>query len=1044
MGKLNNTKEAQLEQNLIDLLCARHGQWTFRPDLKTEEDLWNNLRNIIEIRNKSELNDNALTDSEFERVQSEILAKTKTPFEAAKWLRGEKGKCSIVLERDNGLGRIELVIYSSNEKNGGFSSYEVVHQIAKSKSNLEERNRRFDVTLLISGLPIIQIELKTAIAKDGVKQAYYQIEKYIDEGTFSNTIFQTLQLYVMSNEQTTRYMAAAPKGELQEKYMFAWRTRDNTRVENINEFAKQVLNIPRAHELVSEYMILSEEQSSKVLMVLHPYQIHAIEAIFEAASKHQSGYIWHATGSGKTITSFVSTKLLAQRSGIDRTIMLLDRKDLDNQTTSEFTKFASAYSTGINTNDNTLIVGTGNTKALSRALKLDSSSNVVIVTTRQKLNKAIESLKEKEPGKLANLRGKHIVFIVDECHRAISAQNMDDIKKVFPKSTWFGFTGTPIFEENKKSSDGQYARTTHDQYGEVLHRYTIKNALEDGSVLGFQVEHESTIHKDELANVVYRAMRSEEKNLNYTDEELVSTVESMKDIDKEKYLQSAHYESDDHIQSVIRKILSPNNAYRKFVFKDGKPTMSAILTTSSIDMAKRYYKAIKKFTTDKNWLETQFPHHSLRQGAVMNDPDFPRVAITYSLEENIKGAALKQSEMKGIIDEYNLMYGTSWSVESIERYNGDINNRLARKKGEFKEFGNHLDLVIVVDRLLTGFDAPRCQTLFVDRNLQYAGLIQAFSRTNRTYKGKEKGLITTFRKPATMKEHVFAATRLYSQANNNDSLIYPTYEESKKKFNAAYNALIKLDAINVNNPITEHAPKSDRINFVKCFQDLNKAYRAIASYDEFNIEFDSDKSGKFAKKIAIIEDNIGLYNTIKASLSPDDKNEPGIELIDFFDSSTVQTYTVDKGYIDALLKEYEPNSQDTRVKIENALTKLNKSELVRKIYKQILDDIDAQVIKKDSNFLQLKREYFTDKYDSVVENFSNTWCVSIDELVISVNQSTVGEDIYNKKRIIDSIDYPTYVQQHPDADPFSYPQHMIEAWGKCLFEDIIPLRDELK
>lgn len=1044
MGKLNNTKEAQLEQNLIDLLCARHGQWTFRPDLKTEEDLWNNLRNIIEIRNKSELNDNALTDSEFERIQSEILANTKTPFEAAKWLRGEKGKCSIVLERDNGLGRIELVIYSSNEKNGGFSSYEVVHQIAKSKSNLEERNRRFDVTLLISGLPIIQIELKTAIAKDGVKQAYYQIEKYIDEGTFSNTIFQTLQLYVMSNEQTTRYMAAAPKGELQEKYMFAWRTRDNTRVENINEFAKQVLNIPRAHELVSEYMILSEEQSSKVLMVLHPYQIHAIEAIFEAASKHQSGYIWHATGSGKTITSFVSTKLLAQRSGIDRTIMLLDRKDLDNQTTSEFTKFASAYSTGVNTNDNTLIVGTGNTKALSRALKLDSSSNVVIVTTRQKLNKAIESLKEKEPGKLANLRGKHIVFIVDECHRAISAQNMDDIKKVFPKSTWFGFTGTPIFEENKKSSDGQYARTTHDQYGEVLHRYTIKNALEDGSVLGFQVEHESTIHKDELANVVYRAMRSEEKNLNYTDEELVSTVESMKDIDKEKYLQSAHYESDDHIQSVIRKILSPNNAYRKFVFKDGKPTMSAILTTSSIDMAKRYYKAIKKFTTDKNWLETQFPHHPLRQGAVMNDPDFPRVAITYSLEENTKGAALKQSEMQRIIDEYNLMYGTSWSVESIERYNGDINNRLARKKGEFKEFGNHLDLVIVVDRLLTGFDAPRCQTLFVDRNLQYAGLIQAFSRTNRTYKGKEKGLITTFRKPATMKEHVFAATRLYSQANNNDSLIYPTYEESKKKFNAAYNALIKLDAINVNNPITEHAPKSDRINFVKCFQDLNKAYRAIASYDEFNIEFDSDKSGKFAKKIEIIEDNIGLYNTIKASLSPDDKNEPGIELIDFFDSSTVQTYTVDKSYIDALLKEYEPNSQDTRVKIENALTKLNKSELVRRIYKQILDDIDAQVIKKDSNFLQLKRDYFTDKYDSVVEDFSKMWCVSIDELVVSVNQSTVGEDIYNKKRIIDSTDYPTYVQQHPDADPFSYPQHMIEAWGKCLFEDIIPLRDELK
>ena len=791
-------------------------------------------------------------------------------------------------------------------------------------------------------------------------------------------------------------------------------------------------------------MILSEEVSSKILMVLHPYQIHAIEAIFEAASKHQSGYIWHATGSGKTITSFVSTKLLAQKSGIDRTIMLLDRKDLDNQTTSEFTKFASAYSTGVNTNKNTLIVGTGNTKELSNALKQDSSSNVVIVTTRQKLNKAVEYLQEKEPGRLANLRGKHIVFIVDECHRAISAQNMDDIKKVFPKSTWFGFTGTPIFEENKKSSDGQYARTTHDQYGEVLHRYTIKNALEDGSVLGFQVEHESTIHQDELANVVYRAMRSEEKNINYTDEELVSTIESMKDIDKEQYLQSTHYESDDHIQSVIRKILSPNNAYSKFVFKDGKPTMSAILTTSSIDMAKRYYKAIKKFTAHKNWLETQFPNNPLRQGAVMNDPDFPRVAITYSLEENTKDSALKETEMAEIIDEYNQMFGTSWSIESINRYNGDINNRLARKKGEFKEFGKHLDLVIVVDRLLTGFDAPRCQTLFVDRNLQYAGLIQAFSRTNRTYKGKDKGLITTFRKPATMKEHVYAATRLYSQTNNNSSLIYPTYEESKKKFNAAYTALVKLEAINSNNPITEYAPVSDRINFVKCFQDLNKAYRAIASYDDFNIELDNDKHGTFSKKIAIIEDNIGLYNTIKASLKPDDKNEPGIELIDFFDSSTVQTYTVDKSYIDALLSEYEANSQDTRAKIEDALTKLNKSESVRTIYKHILDDIDTQVIDKDSNLLKIKREYFTKAYDSIVESFASTWCVNQDELMVSVNQSTLGEDIYNKNRIVGSANYPVYVQQHPDSDPFSYPQHMIEAWEVCLSDEVIPLRDELK
>ena len=231
---------------------------------------------------------------------------------------------------------------------------------------------------------------------------------------------------------------------------------------------------------------------------------------------------------------------------------------------------------------------------------------------------------------------------------------------------------------------------------------------------------------------------------------------------------------------------------------------------------------------------------------------------------------------------------------------------------------------------------------------------------------------------------------------------------------------------------------------MKCFQDLNKAYRAIASYDEFNIELDGDKHGTFTKKIALIEDNIGLYNTIKSSLKPDDKTEPGIELIDFFDSNTVQTYTVDKSYIDALLSEYEPNSQDTRAKIEDALTKLNKSESVRAIYKNILDDIDTHVIDKDSNLLKIKREYFTKAYDSIVEDFASMWCVDVDELMVSVNQSTVGEDIYNKNRIVGSADYPVYVQQYPDSDPFSYPQHMIEAWEKCLFDEVIPLRDELK
>ncbi len=371
---------------------------------------------------------------------------------------------------------------------------------------------------MINGLPIVQIELKKVTAKDGVYQAFHQIKKYAEEGMFRNNIFSTIQLFVVSNEQTTRYFANAMPKNLHRKLMFSWRTKDNKKVENLDEFCKQALNIPDAHRLIAHYTIVSEDQDNKTLMVLQPYQVHAIEALFTAANKHQSGYVWHATGSGKTLTSFVSTKLLAKKSGIDRTIMLVDRKDLDNQTTSEFTKFASEFNTGISTGNtpaNSLVVGTGSSKELSKTLLADANSNVVIVTTRQKLDAALKYAKLAEEKKGTNryqkLMGQHIVFIVDECHRALSAENMEEIKEFFPNSTWFGFTGTPIFEENKKQAKGKLARTTYDQYGEVLHTYTIKNALEDGAVLGFQVEHETTIEPTSLDNMIYHQLKNSEK-----------------------------------------------------------------------------------------------------------------------------------------------------------------------------------------------------------------------------------------------------------------------------------------------------------------------------------------------------------------------------------------------------------------------------------------------------------------------------------------------------------------------------------------------------
>ncbi|WP_018782095.1 type I restriction endonuclease subunit R [Bacillus sp. 95MFCvi2.1] len=1053
MTKISHNDEAEVECRLIEVLGEGHNQWSYRPDLKSEEDLWKNLRQKITQNNLSEIGDHPISDKEFDTIKTELLLRTQTPFDAARWLKGENGISRITIEREDvSLGSMSLVLYSNQDIGGGISTYEVVNQIAKQKANIDGRNRRFDVTLLINGLPIVQIELKQVRAKDGVFQAYNQVKKYAEEGMFRNNIFSTLQLFVISNEQTTRYFANAMPKDMHRKFIFSWRTKDNRKVENLYEFCKQVLNIPDAHRLIANYTIVSEDQDNKTLMVLHPYQVHAIEALFTAANKHQSGYVWHATGSGKTLTSFVSTKLLARKSGIDRTIMLVDRKDLDNQTTTEFTKFASEFNTGLssgNAKANSLIVGTGSAKELSNTLLADANSNVVIVTTRQKLDAALRYAKKQEEQKGTNrfkkLLGQHIVFVVDECHRALSAEGLEEIKGFFPNSTWFGFTGTPIFEENKKQAKGQLARTTHDQYGEVLHTYTIKNALEDGSVLGFQVEHEDTIEPTSLNNQIYQQLRQVEKYATYNPDHINQLIDEMNGVKKEEYLDNSVYESDEHTQKVLRKIFRPDNAYMKFDFKNGRPQKSAILTTSSIDMAKRYYQAIKEMTKDRNWIEKEFTNHPIRAGRTIDDPDFPRIAITYSLDENTEDSKDKQTEMQEIIKEYNAYYGTAWSLTDIERYNGDINNRLARKKAEFKEFGKQIDLVIVVDRLLTGFDAPTIQTLFVDRNLSYANLIQAFSRTNRTYPEKTKGLIATFRKPHTMEKNVVDATKLYSEAKEESGLVYPTYEESKKRFEKAYKKIKEF--VIVPGDLDEHTPMETRIDYVKAFQELNNSYEALVTYDDYNDDMESSKS--LQEQVHILEEQVGVYNTIKGSLV--EKEEKDLEStadfsgIEFYGENSIKLYDIDSTYIDRLLGTYSANNQDIRAEIEKALQKLNKTECVKEVYYAILNAMDAEELDENEDIFMVKRHYFTQARDKTIKEFAKGWFVSENELHSSAIQYMIGTDpIPNIGGIIDSKDYEGYKTVHPEAKPFKYAQVMKRDWRKVLDEIIVPLDDELR
>ncbi|MBU8763785.1 HsdR family type I site-specific deoxyribonuclease [Micrococcus luteus] len=1054
MSKIPHNDEADVERRLIEVLGEGHNQWNYRPDLKSEEDLWNNLRQKITQNNLSEIGEHPISDKEFDTIKTDLLSKTKTPFDASKWLKGENGIARITVERENfSLGSMSLVLYSNQDIGGGISTYEVVHQIAKKRENIEDRDRRFDVTLLINGLPIVQIELKQVTAKDGVFQAFNQIKKYAEEGMFRNNIFSTLQLFVISNEQTTRYFANAMPKDMHRKFVFSWRTTENRKVENLYEFVKQVLNIPDAHRLIANYTIVSEDQDNKVLMVLHPYQIHAIEALFTSAMKHESGYVWHATGSGKTLTSFVSTKLLARKSGVDRTIMLIDRKDLDSQTTSEFTKFASEFNTGISTGNarsNSLIIGTGSAKELSETMLSDANSNTVIITTRQKLEAALSYVQRLEEQKgtqrFKKLLGQHIVFIVDECHRALSSEGMEAIKKFFPNSTWFGFTGTPIFDVNKKQAKGQLARTTHDQYGEVLHTYTIKNALDDKAVLGFQVEHEDTIEPTSLNNYIFKQLRQSERYVDLSDDEINDMIDQMDGTEKEVYIEPSTYESDEHIQKVIHKIFRPDNAYIKFDFQNGRPQKSAILTTSSIDMAKRYYKAIKEMTKDPEWLAKEFAGQPIRTGRTIEDPDFPRIAITYSTQENEDNAKQIQDEMKEIIKKYNEYYNTAWSIEDIERYNGDINNRLARKKAEFKAFGKQIDLVIVVDRLLTGFDAPTIQTLFVDRNLSYANLIQAFSRTNRTYPGKTKGLIMTFRKPATMERNVADATKLYSKEQEESKLVYPKYDETKIRFKKAHKKLQTL----VPNPtdIDEHSPLEIRIEFVKAFQELNNAYEALVTYDEYND--DMEKSKALQEQVKTLEEYIGVYNTVKGSLKIEVEGdpegpEPDFSGIEFYGENAIKLYDIDSTYIDRLLETYSANNQTIRDEIEKALQKMKKSEIVKEVYHAILNAIDIKEVHPSEDILVVKRRFFTKSYNKAIEEFASTWFVEESELHLSAIQYEIGQEpIPNIGGIINSKQFDKYKAVHPDAKPLKYGPEMKRQWRKTLDEVIVPLDDELR
>ena len=764
--------ERIIEEKLINQLVYGESQWTYRDDLKTEEDLWKNFKYILEQNNKDRLNGELLSDSEFEQVKNQL--QFSSFYKAGEWLVGENGKVQVHVQRDTEC--LHLVVMNHEHIAGGSSVYEVINQYSALKNDEEdttsERDRRFDVTLMINGLPMIHIELKNK--QHSYMEAFHQIKKYIGEGKFTG-IFSAVQMFVVSNGVDTKYFAAAGDTELNPKFMSGWVDRDNNPVTDYIDFAKSVLRIPEAHEMIARYTVLDED--AKRLILLRPYQIHAIESIREASKTSKSGYVWHTTGSGKTLTSYKATRnLLMDIPAIDKAIFLIDRKDLDTQTTMAFQAYAN--------NDLVDVDETDNVNDLKKKLK--SGDRQVIVTTIQKMQILVSKRLQEGTPEYQKIKNLKIAFVVDECHRAVTPKTKRELERFFARSLWYGFTGTPRFGENPYPQMGDLPRTTEELYGKCLHKYTIQNAIKDKAVLGFQVEHNGPKNIEDETN-------------------------------------TSAYDSEAHMLSVLDIIL--NKSYYKLGFQNGKgQTYEGLLTTSSIERAQKYYELLTKVKNGETELKID---EKVRQVL----PDFPKFAITYSVTENEEGSHVNQQKMQKSLDDYNRMFGTKYDLSQIQSYNANLNKRLARKDAKFKSRNEQLDLVIVVDRLLTGFDAPCLSTIFIDRQpMGPHDLIQAFSRTNRIFdKNKAYGQIVTTQAPVLFKQSVDNAVKLYS-AGSTASALVADWDEVKSAFGKALAAL-RISA-ETPNAVANMSEKEKRV-FAKMFQTFDRLFAQLKSFTRY-------------------------------------------------------------------------------------------------------------------------------------------------------------------------------------------------------------------
>jgi len=826
---MTTQSEAALEKCLIDKLIEGGYE---RVKIRDENDLKINLKSQIERFNKIEL-----SDDEFHKILLHL--ESGTIFDKAKKLRDK-----YTLKREDDLIYIDFF----NTKDWCKNIFQVTNQVTMKKTY----ENRYDVSILINGLPLVQIELKKRGAE--LKVAFNQIERYRHHSY--RGLFQYIQIFVISNGVNSKYFAN--NKDLSFKYTFSWKDKDNRNVSSLNEFADTFLERCHLSKMIARYTVLNE--TSKSLMVLRAYQYYAVEAILDKAlNTTTNGYVWHTTGSGKTLTSFKVSQILAEEPGIDKIIFVVDRKDLDYQTFKEFNSFSQGS-----------VDNTENTKNLVKQLL---GPDKLIITTIQKLSRAVARHKAIE-----QVKNQKTILMFDECHRSQFGKMHDVITSFFTNLQYFGFTGTPIFAIN--SVDGM---TTKTLFQDRLHSYVIKDAIRDENVLGFSVEYVGRYRNKATLDI------------------------EVEDIDRKELM-----ESEDRMEKIVDYIIAHHD--RKTYNRE----FNAIFAVSSIEVLTKYYEIFQRKV------------HDLNIAAI----------FSFDANEEIKSDEHSRDKLERYIQDYNEMFGTNYSTDTFNEYYVDVSKRSKDKQ---------IDILLVVNMFLTGFDSKLLNTLYVDKNLKYHGLLQAYSRTNRVLNEKKKhGNIICFR---NLKKATDESIRLYSDESASEFVLMKSYEDYADDFNKVLEFL--MDVAPYVGYVDELPSEKEIAEFVKVFRELLRIHTRLSVFTEFTFDDLHISEQNFNDYLSKYLD---IYEKYKQSTAPEKVSV--LDDVDF-EVELVRRDNINVSYILSLIKELDIDSPSFEKDKEFILDTMERSHELRSkidLIQQFIERTIPQIEDKD------KIEYHFENY----------------------------------------------------------------------------------